>query len=215
MRRRPQHTQTADRAQLSHGAMWAHYLWRESEALESPEAQLEPGPRSAVSGSTAQTGPTETVRTEVIGMDAVDNQAFLRWLHRKSLRAELLGIALLVVYWLVQIYQCEEEDGTVEMVVTAIVVCALVSRAASGLANSRLPAQLPLYLSIPHHWDGAIWSMLVVLAHGVEASTIAFGSHSRAAAIAWPRLVYTEAAHGVCLLVGMVRAHPGPRPPRR
>ena len=178
--------------------MWAHYLWRESEASGS---------------STAPKEPTGTVRTEVIGMEAVDNQAFLQWLHRKCLRAELLGIALLVVYWLVQIYQCEEEDGTVEIVVTAIVVCALVSRAASGLASSRLPAQLPLYLSIPHHWDGAIWSMLVVLAHGVEASTIAFGSHSRAAAIAWPRLVYVEAAHGVCLVVGMVRAtQPSPAP---
>ena len=136
-----------------------------------------------------------TARPEVIHMAAVDNQAFLRWLHHKCLRAELVGIALLVAYWLVQIYQCEDDDGTVEIVVTAIVVCALVSRAASGLASSRLPAQLPPYLSIPQNWDGAIWSMLVVLAHGVEASTVAFGSHSRAAAIARPPSPDSRVAH--------------------
>eukprot|EP00964_Phaeocystis_antarctica_P141301 scaffold106292_cov48-Phaeocystis_antarctica.AAC.1 len=92
------------------------------------------------------TEPTETVQTEVIGMAAVDNPAFLRWLHRKCLRAELVGIALLVAYFLIMDAQFEDEDGTVEFVVIAIVIVLGVSRAASGLASSRLPTQL-------HHWD--------------------------------------------------------------
>ena len=50
----------------------------------------------------------------MIGMEAVDNPAFLRWLHRKCLRAELVGIALLVAYFLIVATQCEDEDGTVE-----------------------------------------------------------------------------------------------------
>ena len=159
--------------------------------------------------STAPKEATETARTEVIHMAAVDNRAFLLWLHHKCLRAELLGIALLVAYWLVQIYQCEDDDGTVEIVVTAIVVCALVTRAASGLASSRLPAQLPPYLSIPQNWDGAIWSMLVVLAHGVEAFTVAFGSHSRAAAIARPPSPDSRVAHATTQLSIHLNRSPG------
>jgi len=135
---------------------------------------------------------------DVIIMAALDDMAFRRWLHRRLFKAEVVGFMLLILYWVVQINQCKDNDCTVEIIVITIVLAALISRVASGLAQqSGRP---------PPRWDGTVLSLLIVIAHGVEACTVAFGSHSRAAAIAGPRLEYIEAAHGVCMLVGMVHA---------
>ena len=61
--------------------------------------------------------------------------------------------------------------------------------------------------------DGVRWCVCLLVAHAVEAGTIAIGRQERVLNIAQPRLDHRELGHVVCLLIGLMH---GIRPiPRR
>lgn len=115
-----------------------------------------------------------------------DSAEFRRWLHPQLLRTELVCLGVLTFYFGVQVVL--SHGAFAEVFVSIVLLVLLAARLVGGW----------------QHRDGQMWCVALLMSHGVEASTIAFGPVSRAVDIGAPRLAYRELAAGACLLIGLV-----------
>ena len=153
--------------------------------------------------------------------------AFNGWLHRSLSRLDAIVLTLFFGYWVHQTWLSGGHPS--EAVVLTIVSCLLAVRiyvprtAHADQQEQQSPNDLlkatavrdfaSLLTSTDASSDGVRWCICLLVAHAVEAGTIALGRTSRVLGIAQPRLDHRELAHAVCLLIGIMH---GVRPiPRR
>ena len=150
--------------------------------------------------------------------------AFNDWLHRSLNRLDAIVLGVFLLYWTHQTWLSGGHPS--EAIVLLIIGCLLVFRVFTWRTRhaahrqpetprirGRFSPLWPLLMSNTAESDGVRWCVCLLVAHAVEAGTIAIGRQERVLNIAQPRLDHRELGHVVCLLIGLMH---GIRPiPRR
>ena len=158
-----------------------------------------------------------------------EDAVFNNWLHRSLSRLDAIVLSLFTLYWVHQTWLSGGHPS--EMLVLLLIACLLAFRifyaahtqhAEQQSSTERLLrvasavdgcAHVPLLMSNDAESDGVRWCICLLVAHAVEAGTIALGRTSRVLSIAQPRLDHRELAQAICMLIGLMH---GVRPiPRR
>ena len=204
----------------------------EKETLASSGTRLPRGARAA--SSTWPTNPVYMADEHLLDAPAAlaaleEDAVFNNWLHRSLSRLDAIVLSLFTLYWVHQTWLSGGHPS--EMLVLLLIACLLAFRifyaahtqhAEQQSSTERLLrvasavdgcAHVPLLMSNDAESDGVRWCICLLVAHAVEAGTIALGRTSRVLSIAQPRLDHRELAQAICMLIGLMH---GVRPiPRR
>lgn len=180
---------------------------------------VDPGPRATWFGmSDEQLSDAPAASTESNEAEA----AFNKWLHRSLNRLDALVLSLFILYWALQMWLsgCHPSEMLVLLLIGSLLAFRTVDRRVETILTAGEALQPPtscrILVSLTSNEaesDGVRWCICLLVAHAVEAGTIAVGRTARILSIAQPRLDHREFACAICMLIGLMHGV-RPIPPR-